>query len=362
MTFHVRNAFGILIGAALVTGVCFFAATAFASIGETDISAQDSPITSTSVAAACLKEKNAAAARGFSDTKSVISDQTGLQFQDSCVTAILNPTGGTLNPKDPNSYICVGKRATVNVAANSLITESAVPDPSVPAGTCAAIACSAYDIHNQSSCFAANNLTTLNGQTINNGISAAQSPSITADQGISTFTLNDNGTIAAESPNTTATLNSAVGSENASGLSSNAQSQLDALAQGASAQPTDAQAPTFSGNSSLTDVAQTNVTADEKVTVLQSPSGESTQSFANSQTTFTSPSQSGDSLGQLTGETNIPKIEVPATSQTWYQQLGSSITNGAETLLNDARGWLGLPPIGQGGVQNGPVEIIGIRG
>jgi len=97
------------------------------------------------VNAACEKEKNLAASRARPDGSNII-DNSGGSFldtfvKDSCVAAILNPALPRPNPLSPQSYICVGKRAVINIDAKGKITDKNVPDPSVKAGKCDTTAC-----------------------------------------------------------------------------------------------------------------------------------------------------------------------------------------------------------------------------
>ena len=97
-----------------------------AQAGAIELSAQQAPVGSGSESSACQQAKAAAAARGHGDGESsIINDQSDANFQDQCVAAVLNPAGVDLNPADPNSYVCVGKSAKVNVNAAGLISDTA---------------------------------------------------------------------------------------------------------------------------------------------------------------------------------------------------------------------------------------------
>jgi hypothetical protein len=188
------------------------------------VSAVDAPVTTGTASAACQKEIATAAARGTPDVQSTITDQSSLQFEDQCVAAVLNPAVTGLGPNNPGSYMCVGKSAKVTVVGVGVVTETAVPDPAVPAGTCATVACSALSPDGTSNCFAASNVTNLNGNTVESDLAEVQSSAVSPDSGISSLTLNADGSIASEGSNATGVLDSSIGdtgiSQSASGISS----------------------------------------------------------------------------------------------------------------------------------------------
>ncbi len=105
-----------------------------------------------------------------------------------------------------------------------------MPDPAVPAGTCTAVACTSYGSGGQS-CIAANNLTSLNGTTIQGYLTSAQNATLSADQNITSFTLNADGSIASQSGNTAGVLQSSVGDQ---GLSANSASLVQSAPQSTS--------------------------------------------------------------------------------------------------------------------------------
>jgi hypothetical protein len=114
------------------------------------------------VAAVCTQQKNLAASRGRPDISNVFDNPTGVVLKDTCVAAVINPAVAHPNPKDPNTYMCVGKRARINITLAGLLTNTNVPDATVPAGKCETTSCS--DSGGGLSCFAANEPTSLFGE------------------------------------------------------------------------------------------------------------------------------------------------------------------------------------------------------
>lgn len=123
------------------------------------------PRTSEELAAICQKAKNTAAARGYPDVANTVKDSSGGILTDTCVAAILNPALFPPNPKNPQSYMCVGKRARIGVSSLGLITNLNAPDPSVPSGTCATTACTDY-VGLNAACIAANQQTSFVSETM----------------------------------------------------------------------------------------------------------------------------------------------------------------------------------------------------
>ena len=114
------------------------------------------------IAAVCTLQKNLAASRGRPDISNIFDNPTGVVLKDPCVAAVINPAVARPNPKDPNSYMCVGKRARISITLAGLLTNTNVPDATVPAGKCETTSCSDYG--GGASCFAANEPTSLFGE------------------------------------------------------------------------------------------------------------------------------------------------------------------------------------------------------
>lgn len=127
--------------------------------------AQTSAPNSSDAAAVCQQQKNLAAARGRPDISNVFDDPAGAILKDTCVAAVINPAVTFPNPKLPQSYMCVGKRARISVTLAGLITNTNVPDPSVPAGKCVTTACTNYG--SGSDCFPATQPSFLRTAAIN---------------------------------------------------------------------------------------------------------------------------------------------------------------------------------------------------
>ena len=368
-----------------------------------NISAQDAPVTSTTESVACQQEIAAAATRGTPDVESVITDQSSLQFEDQCVAAVLNPAVTTLGPTNPGSYMCVGKSAKLNVSVGGLITETATPDAAVPAGTCTAVACSSASASGQSNCFAADNLTSLTGSSVQQDLTAAQTAELSPDSGITSFTLNADGSIASESANTTDVLSSGVGDENLAGNSVS-------LDQGATSQAISAQ--TSGGVPSLGETqavgAQPPEVTEVEATPPESPAPETSDVAANPTVPSTAgtpdaapaasdasaPTQASASTGdtapaqitntgsngpQATESTitysqnptaDLPSADTPANvaptgtsapSENVFERFATTVQADTVNAFNDVRGFFGLSPIGEGPAPTVPATI-GIRG
>jgi hypothetical protein len=120
------------------------------------------------VEASCYDAKQAAAKAGQAQNtwKTESYDP-----KDNCVAAVLdsslknnaNQTGP--DPKNPNSYKCVGKTARVTVDENGEVTVLSGTNIGVPAGKCATTACTAVPDSNDQKCVPAT-LTSLNGKNI----------------------------------------------------------------------------------------------------------------------------------------------------------------------------------------------------
>jgi hypothetical protein len=242
----------------------------------------------------------------------------------------------------------------------------------------------------------------LNGNTITSQLSAPGS--ISPDSGISSFTLNPDGSIASESANTQSVLQSGVGDQ---GLSGNTVS-LDQSA-AAQAAPTSAVPPGEGGSigetqavSSQVGGANSGVTTGSGATVNVSPdtasvpaneaapvqqatpetnvtsavSNETTIQQTGLQTNGATPNLDGpqpttptisgnETPGPLPQDSEVAQLlNQPQPSQTWIDKFGSTITNDGISVINDVRGWFGYGPIniGGGGTIEGPVQTIGIRG
>ena len=114
------------------------------------------------VAAACEQAKKIAAAHAHPDVSNVIGDAQSPFLKDSCVAAVINPAVLHPNPSNPQSYMCVGKRARISITPAGRITDTNVPDPSTPAGKCVTTACNT--LSGPLSCFGANEPTSLFAQ------------------------------------------------------------------------------------------------------------------------------------------------------------------------------------------------------
>ncbi len=71
-----------------VAGMNAYLAYQPSSLEAQAIAAQSTSVTSGTASAACQQEIATAAARGFPDTQSIITDQSSLQFEDQCVAAV----------------------------------------------------------------------------------------------------------------------------------------------------------------------------------------------------------------------------------------------------------------------------------
>ena|GEM_PF-3023231 len=351
------------------------------------VSAVDAPVTPATASAACQKQIAEAAARGTPDVQSTITDQSTLQFEDQCVAAVLNPAVTGLGPNNPGSYMCVGKSAKVTVAGVGTVTETSVPDPAVPAGTCATVACSAPAADGTSNCFAANNVTTLNGSTIENDLAQVQSSAVTPDSGISSLTLNADGSIAGESSSAAGVLDSGIGdtgiTQSASGISSDlpeAGSVVETApgpsVAGSVSTPVSgdaAQLPQIevtadaapSAQSSSVDVAEvvsggspdapaTPVSADASVP-SPLPSPNQVSSIPGDPDAAVEPTQPTISVSSAGGPT---EVSLPEPSQNIFERAAASVSAGVENGLSSIERLLGISPAPQ------PVTPanIGIRG
>lgn len=151
MTLRVRSA---------VLAALLFSAVAPLLVLAQEARSIPTPRTSEELAGVCQKAKNLAASQARPDVENTVEDNTGGILTDTCVAAILNPTLWSPNPTNPQSYICVGKRARIGVNSLGLITNLNAPDPSVSAGTCATTACTDYSSLG-ASCIAASQQTSL---------------------------------------------------------------------------------------------------------------------------------------------------------------------------------------------------------
>jgi len=159
------------------------AALPFFAYADFDVTIPAAP----DVAAVCEQEKQLAASHAHPDVSNVVDNTKTTLVKDSCVAAILNPALAHTSPANPQSYICVGKRARISITPAGLLSDTNVPDPTVPAGTCATTACNAGI-----NCFAADQPTSLLGEAtkfINSlqsffGISPGGGPSTPTTVGI----------------------------------------------------------------------------------------------------------------------------------------------------------------------------------
>ncbi len=358
------------------------------ALGAQTITAASAAVNSTTAPAACQQEIATAAARGFPDTQSVITS-TGINFEDHCVAAVLNPAVTGLGPNNPGSYMCVGKTSKVTVTGVGLITETSVPNASIPAGTCIAVACGPADAGGLSGCIAANNLTSISGSNITADLNASQA-ALAPDQGITSFTMDSQGSIVSESGNTAQVLDSSANvqdlSGNAASLENTAPTEVPAAGSAptsvtepgtAVTQPTetvDTLTQTQPANQASAEVTtapmQTNVPAATNVTPPESLPG-ATETNVSTQlpdpnlngpqaTTPTLSNNGGDAQTLIDNATqNSPDINAP---QTTWEKFTTALDNGATNVINDVRSWMGLGPIQNAGTVEGPVQTIGIRG
>lgn len=369
-------------------------------------SAQLSTSPTVTTASACQQEIATAAARGTPDTQFSITDQSSLTFQDTCVAAVLSPSAASLGPNNPGSYMCVGKNSTVNIVGAGVISETAVPNRAVPAGTCIAVACGTPGVGGASSCIAANNLTSLTGTNIQSMLSTAPS-AVTSDQGITSFTMNADGDIVDSSGNASSILDSGLGDQGLAGnsvsLDQSAQAQTSIANSGSgdptsigetqavSAQPSEV--PTVSPNTANSAASQTSasgsanadVSADTSATQASDASNQATPSTQRisavsdkigvdgpqpTEPTLNANARSTD-LVNSDGTVNIQSpsnsaglIEEPAAgSQSWIDKFGSALTHDGITVVNDVRGWFGFGPLDFSAPPvQGSIDAVGIRG
>jgi hypothetical protein len=139
----------------------------------------------------CQQEIAGAAARGYPDAEVVLPGQNNTQFQNQCVAAVLNGAVSTaLSTSSPDSYMCVGESARISVNTSGTVTETAVPDVTVPAGTCTVIACTSYGTTGQSGCVAAESINSLNDPIIESSSGAIQIATVSPDSKVFDLSLN----------------------------------------------------------------------------------------------------------------------------------------------------------------------------
>lgn len=325
---------------------------------------------SASSTSACEEEITTAAARGTPDTETIVTGESSSQFEDTCVDAILISSATSLSPNASASYKCVGKSANVSVSDGGTITETAVPDPAVPAGTCSITACTSPGANGQSNCISTNTATSLSGASIQSALNAEPN-ALSSDQGITSFTMNSDGSIV----DTSGTANSIP----ASGLTAQNLQSSQAQTPGGSV---DSNGPTAIGETQAV-LAQPPQTPQQPADTSQisattsQTSAQKNASAAASTTQSTNASEGGETgagptlppstssglngpqpntptLNASTQSGYIPSISSPATQpvsasateaaapQSWIERFSSTLVEDATIVIGGVRAFLHL--------------------
>ncbi|HTR19046.1 MAG TPA: hypothetical protein VMH91_03670 [Candidatus Paceibacterota bacterium] len=300
------------------------------------VNASDAPVTSTSETTACDQAKKKAAARGRGDTETVITDSNNLNFQDQCVAAILNPNAAGLSPTNPASYVCVGKKATTNESAAGVITETAYPDASVPAGTCAVTACEG------SVCAAAKSITPLSDSISTGG---TPTPTVSADKPISLPTVEQTGAV--NPPPTTGPTATNLSPEGTVQPEATAQSSIFTM----QAPETANLNPELSQTSSMQLAGAPQTDTGGATPTSGAFDGPSQPTFVNASGNTLSPQTFG----------NSDTIANSAPPQNFFQRVGSTIVTDSIKAIDGIRSFFGFSSPDTAPPSAVPVNL-GIRG